>query len=153
MKKILLAALLLPSMCYAENLFKNGDMATSSGWKGDRKFVPLDGNRVLILKANKRKETSFNQAVDSRDVKDFTVKFRYKSFNYKGRGMKIRGTRGNGAFTYQTYNLQSDGKWHEISWRFSEVRDSRRIDFSFLLLEGEGEVFFDDLTVEVIDIK
>lgn len=149
MKRILLTAILLPSLCFADNLFKNGGMDTSSGWKGDRKFVPLDDSRVILLKADKRKPTSFYQSVDTKDIKDLTVKYRYKSFNYKGRGMQIRGTRGDGGSTFNTFDVEADGKWHEKTWRFSEVRDHRQIKFSFILLEGEGEVFFDDISVDI----
>ena len=149
MKNIILAALLLPSLCFAENLFKNGGMDTSSGWKGDRKYVPLDGSRVIMVKANKRKAVSFGQTVGSRDVTDFYLTYRYKSFNYKGRGFKLSGTRDNGSSTFNTYDLKADGKWHKMKKKFTEVEGSRNIKFTFTILEGKGEVFFDDIYVDV----
>lgn len=148
MKNVILAILLVPGLCFAENLFKNGDMDTSSGWKGSRKFVKLDTSRVIVLKANKRKSVSFNQSIECRDIKDLVMKYRYKSFNYKGRGMQLRGIRGDGSSTFSTRKLKADGKWHEGSWKFTEIKGSRSMDFSITLLEGEGEVYFDDISIE-----
>jgi len=140
--------LLLAGSAFAENLFSNSTMETTSTWKGDRKYDTEGDNRVLKLEANSRKPVSFYQEVKTRDIKDLEFKFRYKSENYKGRGFQTRGERDDGSSTYRDRTLIADGEWHVVTWSFSQINDSREIQFSIILMEGEGEVFFDDVTVE-----
>lgn len=139
----------LPALGWAENLFENSSMDTTSTWKGDRDYEEEEGgNRVLVLEASPRKEVNFSQDVDTRDLTDLVLKFRYKSENYEGRGYELRGIREGGGSTFRARKLIADGKWHDVKWDFSSIRDSHEIIFKISLLEGEGEVYFDDVTVE-----
>lgn len=135
----------------AENLFDNSSMDSSSSWRGDRDYEAEPGNeenRVIVLEANERRAVSFYQDVNTTRIKDLIFKFRYKSDNYKGRGYQTRGIRTDRSSTFRNRTVEADGEWHEVEWRFSEIRGSRRIRFEIELLEGEGEVLFDDVTVE-----
>lgn len=148
MKRTLLIIALMPTLCFAENLFKNSSMDTASTWAGDRKFETVEGERVISLEAKKNKPQSFYQEVDTRDVKDVVLKFRYRTSDYSGRGLQIRGKRQNRSSTFRTINLTADGQWHEYTWQFTEMRDSGRMRFSLELLEGTGTVLIDDVTLE-----
>ncbi len=85
MKHALLMLALMPTLCLAENLFKNSSMDTASTWAGDRNFETVEGNRVMSLKAKKNKDVIFSQEIDARDQKALAVRFRYQSIDYKGR--------------------------------------------------------------------
>lgn len=76
MKRTLLVVTLIPTLCLAENLFKNSTMDTQSNWGGDRRFDLVEGNRVMVLEANKNKPVAFHQDADSRNLKDLTLKHR-----------------------------------------------------------------------------
>lgn len=147
MKSLICAALLCPSLLFAENLFQNGDMEKSIGWKGDKSYTKLGDVTVLELKASPRKIVSFFQDAKTRDLKDVEVAFKYMTKDYKGRGLQLRGERPGGGGTFRNETLVTDGAWHEVKWRFSEIRDNRSILFHFNLLEGEGTVYFDDVTL------
>jgi len=151
MKPLLLALLLVPTLCSADNLFKNANMDSTGGWTGDKKFVTEDKNRYLALEANKNKTVSFSQVVTTRDAKDLIIKLRYRTKDYAGRGFIVRGTRGDGGSTYNSHNLVADGQWHDITWDFSSVRGSNKLDISFELMDGTGTVFFDDASADVKD--
>lgn len=133
-------------------------MDTAGGWKGDGKMVkeePVKGepakeavNRFLLLSAKKNGPVSFRQEVDTKGLIAVNLKFRYKSTDYKGPGLEIRGKRMDGGSTYTNRDLVVDGEWHEMSWNFTQVAGSKKIDFSVILVQGEGEVAFDDVTAE-----
>ena len=147
-------ALLVPVS--AENLFENSKMNTSGGWKGSKRIIVEDKvgqdkeNRVLRVTAKKRDQVTFSQEVESRDVTDFVVKLRYQSKDYDGRGLEVRGVRQSGSHTFFTFKITADGEWHDISLNYSQVQGSNKIDFKFIVLEGEGDVHFDDITVEAM---
>ena len=167
----------IPVVCYlalltplfAENLFDNSTMDTTGGWKGTKKFVneEADGkgpqkpakedpegkdklNRCLLVTAKARDQVSFNQEADTKDMTDLTLKFRYRTKDYIGRGINIRGTRQNRSATFKGRVLIADGQWHEITWEFTRVQGSHKIDFTITVLEGTGDVYFDDITVEAL---
>jgi hypothetical protein len=163
----MLCIIALATTLHAENLFENGDMDTSGGWKGTKKIGPeedgapavkpskpdKDGkeekvNRVLTLTAKKNDALSFSQEISTKDLTDVVVKFRYRTKDYAGRGLEVRGKRANGGATFMNYPLKADGQWHEISWKFTQIQGSRKMDFVFALLEGAGTVVFDDFTAE-----
>ncbi|MDR1283361.1 MAG: hypothetical protein LBK99_21460 [Opitutaceae bacterium] len=148
LKTLLVFASVLPAVACAGNLFKNSDMNGSGGWKGDRKYETVDGNRAISLGAEKKKTVSFSQDVKSKGITDLVLKFRYKTSDYKGRGLELRGKRDDGSWTFRNSDLKADGQWHNYTWNFNQVRGSETILFSVELLEGEGRVFFDDITVE-----
>ncbi len=148
MKKYLLIALLIPTLCLAENLFRNSDMETGSGWSGDRRFEKVDENRVMVMEARKGRTVTCYQDVATRDQKDLILKFRYRTKDYSGRGLQLRGLRQNDSSTFRNINLKADDQWHDFEWQFSEIRGSSKIRFSFELLEGEGKVFLDDVALE-----
>lgn len=145
---VLFLVLLVPCLCLAENLFTNSSMDTTGAWRGDRRFETVDGNAVLTLEAKKNKTVSFSQDVTTRKVTDVVLKFRYQTSDYSGRGLQLRATRQDDSSTHNNRQLKADGKWHEMTWTFSEVRGSNRLTFSIELLEGTGKVLFDDVTVE-----
>lgn len=148
LKKILiLTVMLLPSSVFAENLFSNSDMSTTGAWRGSRSFTTLDGEKVLVMKASPRRIESFSQGAATRGMKDVVVSFRYMSPDYSGRGFQLRGHRPDGSSTFRSFNLTSDGQWHNLSWRFSEIRNCNKIDFTFDVLEGDGTIYFDDVKV------
>lgn len=147
----------------AENLFDNSTMDTTGGWKGSKKFAkeetakPQDQvakktdtkeNRIIIVSAKKREVVSFSQEVSSKGLTDVVVTFRYRTKDYSGRGLEVRGTRQDRSSTYSSYQIVADGQWHEVRWKFDQIRNSNKMDFSFILLEGEGDLHFDDITVE-----
>ena len=159
---------MLVSSLSAENLFDNSTMDTAGGWKGSKKFVveekdpaktgAADGgekkkekekeNRVLAVDAKKRERVSFSQKVSLRGLTDLTLKFRYRTKDYNGRGLELRGKRQDGSFTFNTRDFQADGEWHQVEWSYTQVNGSNSIEFEIVVLEGEGEIFFDDVTVE-----
>jgi hypothetical protein len=162
MKYPLLCLLAMVVPMSAKNLFSNGTMDTAGGWKGSKKIeqeakkteagLGLDEkakpNRYLAVSGNMKELQTFSQDVDSKGVITLNLKFRYKSKDYIGRGLEIRGVRQSRDFTYISMPLISDGEWHEISWEYDQVSGSRKIDFQFSLLQGKGDVFFDDFVVE-----
>jgi len=163
MKKTFCFYLALMVPLSAENLFDNSKMDTAGGWKGTKKFVKEESpaaedqntneaevkeNRVLVVSAKKRDWVEFSQEVASKGIKDLVLKFRYRTNDYAGRGLELRGYRQDRSSTFKNYTLVADGQWHEIEWKFTQVGNSNKIDFSFFILEGEGDVSFDDITVE-----
>lgn len=156
----------LSPLC-AENLFDNSTMDTTGGWRGDKKFVKEgddekgakkaakaepDGqekpNRCLLLSAKPRVQVSFNQEVVTKGLTDLTLKFRYRTKDYIGRGFVVRGKRANRDSTFTDRTLVKDGEWHEMSWDYTQVDGSNKIDFIFTVLEGTGDIYLDDITVE-----
>jgi hypothetical protein len=166
MKNTLFCLMALAAPLCAQNLFDNGTMDTAGGWKGDGKMVkdePSKGeteketekgtdkqppNRFLLLSAKKNGPVAFRQEIDTKGLISVVVKFRYKTKDYKGPGIEIRGKRMDGGSTYTNRNLEVDGEWHDMSWNFTQVGGSKKIDFSIILIQGEGEVAFDDVTAE-----
>lgn len=148
MKRLLFITILAPTLCLAENLVKDGSMDSPAGWSGDRKFETVDDNRVLVMEAKSNRIMKVSTEVNTRNVKDLVVTFRYRSSDYDGRGFQLRGTRPGGGSTYRNLDVKADGEWHEYTWNFSEVRDSKSIDFSFSLLEGTGTVMIDDVVIK-----
>ncbi len=151
----------------AENLFANTTMDTTGGWKGDKKFVnegddnkaakkPAKdeaadkdkANRCLLLTAKLREQVSFSQEVATKGVTDLVLKFRYRTKDYVGRGFMLRGKRTDGGSTFTDRTLVKDGEWHEMTWDFSQVQGSNKVDFVFMALEGTGDIYLDDITVE-----
>jgi hypothetical protein len=149
-KIIMLFALISPLA--AENLFSNGGMDTAGGWKGNRKIeeekVGDKPNRFMQISAKKKDTVSFHQEVDTKGMLSLELKFRYRTKDYKGRGLELRGQRAGGGFTFTNYKVVADGEWHEIHWSFNQVQGSRNMDFHFIVLEGEGDVCFDDISAE-----
>lgn len=145
---VLLLALVVPGLCAAENLFTNSTMDTTGAWRGDRRFDKVEGNAVISLEAKKDKSVSFSQDANTAKARDLVLKLRYQTSDYAGRGLEFRGLRTDDSSTFHKRQLVADGKWHDLSWTFSEVRGSSRIIFSIELLEGAGKVLFDDVTVE-----
>lgn len=165
MKNIVFCLMALATpLCAAENLFNNGTMDTAGGWKGDGKMVkeePAKGevakvadkepaNRYLLLSAKKNGPVSFNQEVDTKGLISVHLKFCYKTKNYTGPGLEIRGTRMDRSSTFTNRDLVADGEWHQITWTFTQVGGSKKTDFSFILIQGEGEVAFDSVSVEAV---
>lgn len=167
MKKAVVCFLTLLCPLCAENLFDNSTMDSTGGWKGDKKFVKEGAagktpkkpakeeadnkemlNRVLQLTAKLRGQVSFSQEVPTKGLTDLLVKFRYRTKDYIGRGLMLRGLRPNGGSTYTSRPLVSDGEWHEMTWEFDQVDGSNKIEFVFMALEGTGDIYFDDITVE-----
>ncbi len=162
MKNTILCFMALVAPLCAQNLFSNGTMDTAGGWKGDGKMVkdePAKGeavaepgkepaNRFLLLSAKKNGPVSFRQEIDTKGLITVNLKFRYKTKDYKGPGLEIRGKRMDGGSTFTNRDLEVDGEWHEMSWTFTQVAGSKKIDFSVIVVQGEGEVAFDDVTAE-----
>ena len=152
MKLQILCFLALLAPLRADNLFSNGTMDTAGGWRGTKKMVeePENGkpNRYLMLSAKKSDPVSFSQEIDTKDVFGVTVKFRYRTKDYNGLGLELRGIRANDGFTFTNRQLKADGQWHEMTWVFSQVTGSRKTNFSFILLQGVGDVHFDDFSAE-----
>lgn len=148
MKSLALLLLIFPMSLCAENLAKDSSMDTSTGWSGDRKFEEIEKNRVLVLEAEKKKIVVVHQDLKTRDIPDLYIKLRYRSKDYKGRGLQFRGKRQNGSYTYRLNQIIADGRWNELKWRFSELRGTNELRLSLELLEGEGTVLIDDVVVE-----
>ncbi|MCB1091984.1 MAG: hypothetical protein KDL87_10660, partial [Verrucomicrobiae bacterium] len=121
---------------------------TSTAWKGDRKFEEFENNRALVIEAKKNRSVMVSQETNTRELADLTVKFRYRSADYKGRGLQFRGTRTDDSSTFRTLDVKADGQWHDYSTTFTAVRGSKEVTFSFELLEGEGTVYIDDVVIE-----
>lgn len=147
MKYFVFLLALIPSLALAadENLFRNSDMDSTAAWKGDKGFHTLNGNKVLEIKANPNREVSFNQVADTRKVKDIQLTLRYITSDYQGRGFQIKGVRADATWTFYDFELIADGQWHEIPLKFSEVNGSRQVDFKFVVKDGTGTVYFDDI--------
>ncbi len=144
---VILFFALLPSGVFADNLFSNSDMATTGAWRGSRTFTELEDEKVIVVKANPRRGEAFTQDAVTRGVKDVIIKFRYLTEDYEGRGLQLRGTRPDGSSTYRNISVVSDGKWQTASWDFSEIQNANKITFSFSILEGNGSIYFDDVTL------
>ncbi len=147
-RSLLLLGVLIPAVCLAESLFTNSNMDTTGGWRGDRRFEKVEDNAVVSMEAKKNKTVSFSQDVNTAKTPDLVIKLRYQTSDYAGRGLQLRALRNDGSSTFHNRPLVADGKWHDMTWNFSEVRGSNRITFSVELLEGTGKVLFDDVTVE-----
>lgn len=132
-----------------ENLFENGDMNSTTGWKwaGHVSYETIDSNRVLQVTANPRREISFYQVAITRKLNDVTIRFKYMATDYKGRGILIRGVRSDGSSTFMIFDPVVDGTWQEYDWHFRAVRRNPRMRFYFVVMEGEGTVYFDDFVV------
>ena len=167
MFKITTCFLALMAPLCAENLFDNSTMDTTGGWKGSKKYIKEGetlefpktpakddpaakdkANRCLLLTAKAREQVSFSQEISTKGLKDLTLKLRYRTKNYVGRGFVLRGKRADGGFTFTDRTLEVDGKWHEMTWDFSYVQGSNKIEFVFVALEGTGDIYFDDITLE-----
>jgi hypothetical protein len=149
MKALLPFALaLLPGALFAQetNIFKNSDMNLVSFWKGDRKFIELDGNKIISLEAHPRREQQFSQTADCRGIPAINIRFRYMTKDYKGGGFKFWGTRDDRYSWFWNSDLITDGQWHTKEFRYDKTNQSREIDFMFKLLPGSGTVYFDDIT-------
>ncbi len=127
------------------NLFKNSDVNTPTVWQGDRKFDKDGDNKVLRLVAKAKDAQQFSQEASVGDAKDLILVFRYKTTDYKGRGLQLRGRRPDGSSTFRNIDPKVTGEWTEYRWPFSEVRGAKKMTFSITLLEGEGSVLFDDV--------
>ena len=148
MKRILLAAALAPVLCFAEeNLVKDGKMDSSTGWSGDRKFETVDENRVLVMAAERSRSAKVSTEVNTRNLTDLVISFRYRSSGYDGRGLQLRCTRPDRSSTFRSIEIETDDQWHEYTWRFSEVRDAKSIEFSLELFKGTGAVMIDDVVI------
>ena len=157
MKRPLLCLLAVTLPLCAENLFENSDMDTAGGWKGNRKIVKDEKpseekdakpNRLLVVAAKLREPVSFSQEVVSKDIPDLVLKFRYRTKDYVGRGYQIRGVRQGGGSTFVDKKFIADGQWHEVVWAYTQVQGSKKINFQFSVLEGTGDVCFDDIVME-----
>lgn len=147
MKLFIVLITLIPSLAFADDLFRNSEMNSAVGWKGDKSYDEIEGNKVLRLKASPNKIMSFFQDANTRNLDDVVLRFRYRTADYKGRGLQLRGQRLSGAGTFKNLDLIADGKWHEQKWLFSEIRGNPKITFFFNLKEGEGTVYFDDISL------
>jgi len=151
---VMLVCLLVPCLLFAsENLFRNSDMTTRAGWRGDRSFDEFEGESVLVMRANPRRAMSVEQTINTARLRDIEFKFRYRSEDYHGRGFQVRGVRQGGGATFRTINPKVDGEWQEYSWRFSSVQGSPTISFQIQLLEGEGSIMFTDITATPMDLS
>jgi hypothetical protein len=162
MKNSIFCLMALVAPLCAENLFSNGNMNTAGGWKGDGKMVKDDpakgeeakiadkdlANRYLLLSAKKSGPVAFRQEIDTKGLISVNLKFRYRTKDYKGPGLELRGMRPDGSSTYTNRELKADGEWHNMSWNFTQVAGGKKIEFSIILIQGEGEVAFDDVTAE-----
>ncbi|NQX00025.1 hypothetical protein HQ447_05140 [bacterium] len=153
MKNILFYFMALAAPLAAENLFSNGTMDTAGGWKGDGKMIKDEvvkdpPNRFLQLSAKKSGPVSFHQEVDTKGIFSVALKFRYMTKDYKGPGLEMRGIRMDRSSTFTNRVLKADGEWHEMTWVFTQVGGGKKVDFSFILLQGEGDVLFDDVSAE-----
>jgi hypothetical protein len=164
MKSVIVCSLMMVGSLVAENLFSNGNMDTAGGWKGSGKIIkaePVKGTiieegakapveRYLQITAKKNGPVSFNQEIDTKDVFGVVLRFCYRTKDYKGPGLEMRGTRMDRSSTFTNRDLVADGEWHEMTWDFKQVAGSRKVDFSFIVLQGEGEVQFDNITAEAL---
>ena len=129
-----------------DNLLKNSDMSRgTSGWTGDRTLAEDGDNWVLVVRAKKGSERIFSQEFHAMKAADLKISFRYKTEDYKGRGLKISMVYGNSSW-YTDMDLKADGEWHEVNWKFSEGKGKTKLTLQFNVKEGEGTVFFDDIT-------
>ncbi|MDR0533251.1 MAG: hypothetical protein LBH01_04785 [Verrucomicrobiales bacterium] len=130
------------------NLFKNGDMNNGTiGWQGDRRFVDDGDNRVMEVKAKKSGPRVFSQEISTEKATGLTVKFKYKTADYKGKGLRIevKWTSGNTQYTrYGDVELKADGAWQEAGNKITDINASK-VSVVFTLSEGEGTVYFDDI--------
>lgn len=116
MKRILFVAALAPVLCFAEeNLVKDGGMDSSTGWSGDRKFETVDENRVLVLESERNRSADVSTEVNTRDLSDLVISFRYRSADYDGSGLRLRCTRPNRSSTHRSIEIQADNQWHEYT--------------------------------------
>jgi len=132
----------------AGNLFKNGDMSNGTmGWQGDRRFVDDGGNRVMEVKAKKSGPRVFSQEINTEKVSDLVIKFKYKTADYKGKGLRIevKWASGNTQYTrYGDVTLKADGTWQEDGSKIADI-NAPKVNVIFTLSEGEGTVYFDDI--------
>jgi len=157
MKRPFLCLLAATLPLCGENLFENSDMDTAGGWKGSKRIVKDEKapeekdakpNRILVITAKLRDPVSFSQEADTKGIQDLVLKFRYRTKDYVGRGYQIRGVRQGGGSTFTDLKFVADGQWHEVTWDYTQVQGSKKIDFQFSVLEGTGDVCFDDIVVE-----
>lgn len=136
-----------------EELLKNGDFEKGvANWRGDRKIVVEEGkpeNHVAEVVSTKRQARSFQQDIDTRGMKDITLKFRMKpSADYAGRGVQLRFVRHGGGFTFNNMDLKGGEDWKDHTWKFSEINNEPKLTFIVEVEDGDaGSVFFDDFSI------
>ena len=127
------------------NLLKNSDMSLGVwGWVGDRAFIKDEDNSVLAVRAKSGSERVFSQEFLAHRATDLEVTFKYKTADYKGRGLRISMVHGNSSW-YNDMDLKTDNEWHEVKWNFRDAKDKSKLILRFAIKEGEGTVFFDDI--------
>lgn len=155
MKKsiLLLAAALCAPHLHAENMLKNGDFqGGTTGWKGDRKVLEEAAgskNKIARVEAG-RKPQSFSQTIDIKKEKTLVLTFRVrKSADYAGLGYSVRFKRRDNSYTFFERVVDEEDGWQEVTIRFLDLQDSRKIELSVVVLPGEkGYLEFDDFAVE-----
>lgn len=148
MKKIILLLFLASGSLFAENLFDNSTMDSAGGWKGTRKFIDDAGNRVISVEGNRNRIVGFTQDVATRGMKELVLSFRYKTSDYKGGWLEVRGKNQSAGGSYYQMYLKADGQWQKQSYKFHDFGKNNQTTFSITLKKGEGTVFFDDVTLE-----
>ena len=91
MKKYLLITLLVPTLCLAENLFRNSDMDIAGRLVRGSQVRKVDDNQAMVMEAKKGRTITCYQDVATRGQKDLILKFRYRTKDYNGRGLQLRG--------------------------------------------------------------
>jgi hypothetical protein len=134
-----------------DELLRNGDFSRGkSGWKGEGKVTEDDKeNKYIEIRVDAKDILDFYQEdLDVKNVKDLVLTFRYKtSADYSGRGFQLEFVRPTGGFTYRTVSIQSTPEWKSYTWNFARTKDSDELTLRIKILEGDGEIMFDDFSV------
>ena len=150
---------------YTGNLLKNGDFIDKDDcWDiGRGKFkgriLKEDGNRYLAIKADSDagssscciKQVNFS----SQCYKKFRIRFKYKTSEaYSGDGFRImskaNATRGSLDTKKKTFGVTVNEDWKEVEWEISHPNLSNKsqdISLYIYVLNGDGEIYFDDFEV------
>jgi len=142
---------LVAGALHGEELLRNGDFERgTSGWKGDRKVIEYSAdNKVCRIEVDDEIQAFYQADIDVEDLKDVVLTFKYQiSSDYSGRGLTMQFVRPDGSWTYRTINLENPGKWQTYKWHFGEIRGAEEITLKLEILEGEGTVMFDDISVQ-----
>ena len=142
----------IPFFLAAGQSLRNGDLSRGSAiWSGDRRVIddPDDpSNKILEMALKRNQKSSFYQLIDTAGV-SFIISFRVKpSDGYKGDGIiTLRCTRADRSFVWQNFNIRGKS-WQTISWPFTEINGSRKVNFSIETERGEGKLLFDDFSIK-----
>jgi hypothetical protein len=127
----------------ADAEIRNGDFEKGKQfWRGDGKVVVLaEGAKVLELKADDKYNDEISQEIDWGKAAKMDVKFRVRSVEYKGEGLRVSANPGG------SYTTPVTGEWATAKWSFNRGPAARKLQLMFSPQSGTGAIQIDDIKI------